>query len=91
MTKTRIQVLLDKDEKLALQEMAQEAGVSVSALLRKAGQELLESRSRRRRLTAEDLAEFFQECSRRERGEEPDWEQHLRVIEESRAEGVTKT
>jgi hypothetical protein len=36
----------------------------------------------------EELRSFFSECDRRETGTEPDWEQHVRVIERSRRSGA---
>ncbi|MEA2328405.1 MAG: hypothetical protein QOE68_3364 [Thermoanaerobaculia bacterium] len=35
--------------------------------------------------SAADLRKFFKACDLREEGREPDWEEHLKTIEESRS------
>ena len=41
--------------------------------------------------SVEDLRRFFEECdAMQEPGVEPDWEEHKRVIEESRMRGLPK-
>ena len=47
---------------------------------------------RRKRFTPEELEEFFKACDAMEDpGREPDWEEHLRIIDESRRRGLTDT
>jgi hypothetical protein len=87
---TRVQVILDEDEKEVFQHRARTEGLSLSAWLRKAGQEMIEKRTEK--ITSqEDLDAFFAACDARERGVEPDWEEHLAVIERSRRSGMTET
>jgi hypothetical protein len=38
-----------------------------------------------------DLRKFFKACDLREKGREPDWEEHLKAMEESRATGRSGT
>jgi hypothetical protein len=81
---TRVQVILDEAEKEAFRHVAREEGMSLSAWLRRAGRERLSARRGRPRIrTVKDLRAFFAACDRRERGREPDWEEHLAVIERS--------
>jgi len=41
--------------------------------------------------SVEELRAFFEACDAREQGSEPDWDQHRKVIEESRAAGRAAT
>lgn len=85
---TRIQVVLDEGEKELFRRHAEKAGLSLSAWLRRAARQSLELERRRRVRTVEDLRSFFGECDRREQGREPEWEEHLRVMAESRQAGT---
>jgi hypothetical protein len=38
-------------------------------------------------MTEEQLEEFFRRCSQIEIGEEPDWREHLKVIDQAKASG----
>ena len=85
----RVQVILDDAERDELKRLAREEGLSLSAWLREAGRSRAEAaRSRRRFDSARLLHQFFAACDAREEGREPDWEEHQRVIERSRREGV---
>lgn len=81
---TRIQVVIDARERDAFRARAQAAGQSLSEWLREAGRERL------RRSAPTDLAEpaaldaFFAEREAAELGAEPEWGEHLAVIEASR-------
>jgi len=58
------------------------------------GPERLEARSLRKKISnVAELKEFFVACDRREKGQgvEPEWEEHLRVIDASRARGRSDT
>jgi hypothetical protein len=87
----RVQVLLDEGEQEHFRQQAQREGVSLSAWLRQAGQERLRSRRGRRLSTLRDLRDFFRATDAREKGREPDWEEHLSVINRSRASGHSGT
>jgi hypothetical protein len=85
----RVQVILDEEEKELFQREARREGLSLSAWLRRAGEERLHGRPPSTRMdTAEDLRVFFSACDRREEGREPDWHEHLAVIEASKRSGA---
>lgn len=88
---TRVQVLLDEDELARFRRQAQREGLSLSAWLRQAGQERLQSRRGRRIQTVDDLREFFRAVDERESGSEPDWEEQKVKIARSRAAGQSGT
>ncbi|WP_447969533.1 antitoxin [Nitrospira sp. M1] len=68
--------------------MAQREGLSLSAWLRKAGNEkLLLNEQQKPIYDKESLERFFLECDAHDEGTEPDWEDHLKVINRSRASG----
>lgn len=41
--------------------------------------------------TKEELENFFASCDAQEEGVEPDWEEHLKVIERSKLSGASET
>lgn len=84
----RIQVIVDELEREAFRAQAAAEGRSLSEWLREAGRQRL-ARGRPDRLrTAGDLEAFFAACDAREEGREPDWDEHLRRIQESRRSGL---
>lgn len=85
---TRVQVILEDEEKELFQHRAKAEGLSLSAWLRRAGQELM--RKQKKTLTRADLNAFFKACDAREQGTEPDWEEHLGVIERSKRSGAAE-
>jgi hypothetical protein len=87
----RVQVLLDEGEQEHFRQQAEREGMSLSAWLRQAGQERLRSRRGRRLSTLRDLRDFFRAIDVREKGREPDWEEHLAVINRSRSSGQSGT
>jgi hypothetical protein len=87
----RVQVLLEESEQEHFRQQAEREGLSLSAWLRQAGQERLRSRRGRRLSTLRDLRDFFRVVDAREKGREPDWNEHLAVIERSRASGTSGT
>ena len=91
MSKTRVQVILDEEEKARFHQHAILEGQSLSAWLRTAGLKRLESTAGTRMETGEQLQEFFRRCDERERGLEPDWNEHLEVAGSSRRSGGTDT
>jgi hypothetical protein len=88
---TRVQVLLQEAERERFRREAEREGLSLSAWLRRAGQERLRSRQGRRLSTVRELRQFFREIDGRERGREPHWDEHLAVIERSRISGGSGT
>ena len=88
----RIHILIDAGEKERYRRMAEKEGKTLSAWLRDAAEEKLMWAEGREELgSREELRAFFDACDRRERGREPDWEDHLRVIGRSREAGATET
>ncbi len=88
----RVQVLLDDQDRRSFAHMAEREGLSLSAWLREAGRERLAFQSEKRQFdSVEDLDRFFEACSQRETGAEPDWEDHRRVIDESIRRGRPRT
>lgn len=82
---TRVQVILEEEEKELFQHRARAEGLSLSSWLRRAGQEQI----RKRAMTSSaDLEAFFRACDLREKGLEPDWEEHLAVIGRSQRSGT---
>jgi len=88
----RVQVILDEAEQERFRREAEREGVSLSAWMREAARERLRSRRDVGRLeTTEQLRQFFAACDEREVGVEPDWDEHLRVIESSKRSGTSDT
>lgn len=89
---TRIQVLLAEDEKERLQAQARRDGLPLSTWLRRVALERLETQEAGTLIRSEeDLHAFFGDCDAREKGREPDWEEHRAVIERSVASGASDT
>lgn len=89
----RVQLVVpDKDRDRFVQQARRE-GMSLSAWLRAAAEERMQRQARSERFQSPDeVWGFFAECDAREgEGREPDWEQHLEVIEASRRRGATDT
>jgi hypothetical protein len=85
----RIQILLDRLERERFRRLAQARGASLSAWLREAALKQAEVESRRTVMrSAEDLRAFFADCDAREIGTEPDWSEHLAVLDASRRQGA---
>ncbi len=60
--------------------------------MREAAQaKLAAAESQARIETPDALRRFFEACDARERHPEPDWAEHLRVIEQSRTAGLDAT
>jgi hypothetical protein len=72
----RVHVLVDDGEREQFRRQAEREGLSLSAWLRRAGQERLEARQGRRLSSLRDLKAFFRAADARETGREPDWEEH---------------
>ena len=88
----RVQVLIEETEREAFRQVAEQEGKSLSGWLRESALERLEATKAAARITsAADLRRFFKTCDLREKGREPDWQEHLKVMEESRATGRSRT
>jgi hypothetical protein len=87
----RVQVLLDEVEREQFRRQAEREGLSLSAWLRRAGQEQLGAIQGRRLGSLRDLKAFFNAVDAREKGREPDWDEHQAVIARSRASGQSGT
>ena len=82
---SRIQVVLSQEEREAFRRRASAAGMSLSAWLRDAGRRRLAESPAALLDSAEKLRDFFTSLPEADHGREPDWEEHLAVIERSRS------
>lgn len=88
----RVQVLLQPDEKLRMQQLAEREGVSLSSWMRQVALDrLAEVTLKKRFTTSADLHEFFEHCRELEPGREPDWDIQREIIEQSKRAGATST
>ena len=90
----RVQLIIPDQDRDRFVRQARREGMTFSAWLRAAARDRLEESRRSKRFeTPEDMEEFFRMCDTLEDGPdtEPDWEEHLRVINESRLSGSTGT
>ena len=77
----RIQVILDDKDATEFKAQAMKESKSLSAWLREAGKKMLEMKTQQRPLSdPQSLRLFFKRCKDREKGVEPDWEEHKRLI-----------
>ena len=77
----RIQVILKEDEAARFKSQAIKESKSLSAWLRDAGNKMLDLEQQQQSLIHPDsLIKFFQACDSREKGVEPDWEDHKKLI-----------
>ena len=88
MGKVRVQVILDSKEKARFQRHAEREGESLSSWLRRSGQMRLAAAEEKRPWSVEELRAFFDRCERHEPGREPDWSEHLDVIDASIRSGT---
>ena len=86
----RVQLLIPDEDHARFADQARTEGMSLSAWLRAAARERLDRRSPAERFESRsDVERFFASCDAREGpGPEPDWEQHLAVIRQSRDRGA---
>ena len=88
----RIHLVLDPEEKERFRRLAERAGKTLSEWLRDIARAHADTESARWTLDTRDrLDDFFSDCDAREKGREPDWEDHLRVIRSSRRKGAADT
>ena len=86
----RVQLVMSDDDRDRFVHQARQEGMSLSAWLRAAARERLETRQRVRLFESpDDVEEFFKSCSTLEGPEtEPDWSEHLQVMNGSANGGV---
>ena len=86
----RVQLLIPDEDHARFTHQARTDGMSLSAWLRAAASERLDRKSPAERFeSSADVQRFFAACDAQEgAGTEPDWEQHLAVIGESRSRGA---
>ena len=89
----RVQLVMPDADRDRFVDQARREGMSLSAWLRAAARERLETRQRVKPFQSpDDVKAFFKSCAALDGPEtEPDWSEHLRVMNESRAAGVTGT
>ena len=87
---SRVQVILSQEDLEAFRQEAAARQRSLSNWLRQAGLKELQARRSRPIRTPDDLREFFASLPQ-EAGTEPDWRNHLQVIDASRHRGATAT
>lgn len=88
---TRVQVLLEQAEKHRLERGAKHLGTSLSAFMRDASLARLAELEAKKPFTKQELREFFKRCGKLESGREPDWQEHLQVIDASIGQGRSGT
>ena len=89
----RVQLVLPDEDRTRFVHQAHKEGMSLSAWLRIAARERLEQQAGIKCFEAHtEIEAFFVECDELEvPGVEPDWDQHLAVINESRKRGTSNT
>ncbi len=89
----RVQLIIPDEDRDRFAHQARMEGTTFSAWLRAAAHARLEDRQRVKRFESpEDVRAFFQACDAMDGPEaEPDWNEHLQVINASRASGKTGT
>lgn len=80
----RIHIAVEATDKERYRQIAEREGKTLSVWLREAAEEKWAGSQHRQPLASRaDLEAFFTRCDESESGEEPDWDAHRRVIEES--------
>ena len=89
----RVQLVIPDEERDRFVRQARKEGMTLSAWLRTAARQRLEEQQRSQAFeSAADIEEFFRLCDALEGPRrEPDWDQHLAVIDESRRRGSSST
>ena len=89
----RVQLVIPDEDRDRFVHQARREGMTLSAWLRAAARERLRERQRAKPFQSpEDLEEFFRACNSLEGPEkEPDWDQHLDLINQSRRRGASDT
>ncbi len=87
---TQVQIEIPDSDRELFVRQARREGMTLSAWLHAAGRARLETQQRARPFaSAEDAMAFFRACDDLDGPEmEPDWSEHLRIINASRANNV---
>jgi hypothetical protein len=85
---SRIQVIVEPQEREAFRRCAKAQGESLSNWLREAGRRRLADEEPSELTDPAALRAFFDAVTEAEHGVEPDWSDHLAVIEASRGTGT---
>ena len=89
----RVQILIPDEDRDRLVHQARKEGMTFSAWLRAAAHQRLAAKQRSQPFeSAEDIEAFFRQCDALEGPEtEPNWDEHLAVMDESKRRGVSAT
>ena len=89
----RVQLVMPDEDHDRYVRQARMEGISLNAWLRAAAREHWDKRKAIGRFESPaDVKEFFVSCAAREGpGTEPDWDDHLDVMRESRGQGAAET
>ena len=89
----RVQLVIPNEDRDRFVHQARREGMTLSAWLRAAAHERLQERQHTKPFQSpEDVEEFFRACDSLEGPEkEPDWAQHLDLINQSRRRGASDT
>ena len=89
----RVQLIIPDEDRDRFVHQARREGLTLSAWLRTAARERLEDRQRYKLFESPaDLEKFFMACDTLEGPEvEPEWDEHLSAIAESRGRNVADT
>ena len=89
----KVQLVIPDEDLKRFVRQAQSEGMTLSAWLRVAAHRRLKEQQRSHPFKSPaDLEEFFRACDALEGPErEPDWQEHLAVIDESRKRDTSKT
>ena len=89
----RVQLVMPDADRDRFVDQARREGLTLSAWMRAAARERLEARQQVKMFQSpDDVKEFFKVCAVLDGpAAEPDWDEHLRTMNESRAAGVTGT
>lgn len=87
---TRIHVPVDEAEKERFRQHAEREGKSLAAWMRDAARDKIAAAQPHSAIdTMDELRAFFAACTAREPRDEPEWEQHRKIIEGSIRSGAT--
>ena len=88
----RVQLVIPDADKDRYVHQAQREGMSLSAWLRAAAHERLAERQNHAKFESlEEMRAFWDQCDAKAGpGPEPDWDEHLAVINESKIRGLPK-
>ena len=86
----RVQLIIPDKDRDRFVHQAYLEGMTLSGWLRAAAEERIKQRERLKPFTSsEEVREFFRSYDERESGgREPDWEEHLQILHESKTSGA---